>query len=369
MEIKSELEKTLGQLVRFRTVSQDLKENGRLLDFVEKEIGNSLFIRRFESNGYQSLIASTRKTSKPKLALVAHGDIVSAPDKLFKPWKEGNKIFGRGTNDMKFAIACYLTLIKDLGGKAKNYDFSIVVTSDEEIGGSNGIKYLLEKGLRPNVYLLPDGGQNWTIQKSAKGVLNLRVDSFGSSTHGSRPWDGLNAIEQLFDFLTKLKAVFPKEPCGIADHFHNSLNVGKIEGGKAVNQVPDFAQAHLDIRFTEEASRLNIQKELKSITNSYKSIKIEELVRGSSYSLNVNNRYVKLFAEIVKNKIGREPKYITSHGSSDARFLAEKNIPTLLTRPQGGGHHSDREWIDLDGLENFYLVTKRFVERIAQTKI
>lgn len=365
MKIKAELGKTLSRLVSFKSVSSNFKENGRLLDYVEKEVGDNLFVQRLVSNGSPSLIASTRKTNKPKLALVAHGDIVGAPDKLFKPWKEGNKIFGRGTNDMKFAIACYLTLIKDLGEKAKDYDFSIVITSDEELGGSNGIKYLLEKGLRPDVCLLPDGGQNWTIQKSAKGVLNLRVDSFGNSTHGSRPWDGLNAIEQLFDFLTKLRAGFPKEPCGIADHFHNSLNVGKIEGGKAVNQVPDFAQAYLDIRFTEEASRLNIQKELKNITSSYKSIKIEELVRGSSYSLDVNNRYAKLFAKIVKNKIGKEPEYVASHGSSDARYFSEKDIPTILTRPVGGGHHSDREWIDLKDLENFYMVMRDFVEAVA----
>lgn len=366
MKLIDNLEKTLNRLISFKSVSRDFKENSRQLDYIEKELAGNLFVERFTSNGYPSLIASTRKTSRPKLALAAHGDVVPASAPLFIARRVGTKIFGRGVNDMKFAIACYLTLVNDLKEKAKDYDFAIMITSDEELGGLNGVRYLLEKGFRPEVCLLPDGGQNWEIQRGAKGVLNLRIRSHGIATHGSRPWDGRNAIEQLIGFLNEIKRLFPQEPCGDNGHFHNSLNIGKIEGGQAVNQVPDFAQTDLDIRFTDEASKATLQKELKKIAGSLGRVMIEQTLSGASYTLNPNGRYAKLFANIVNEIVGKEPKYITSHGSSDARFLAEKNIPTILTRPAGGGHHSDREWIDLADLENFYAVLKEFVGRVSR---
>lgn len=261
---------------------------------------------------------------------------------------------------MKFSLACYLRLLKELKMELKNLNLAVMITTDEEIGGENGVKHLLNKGYRSKVCFLPDGGQNWEIQKAAKGVLHLKIGAGGKSAHGSRPWLGVNAIDELMEFLGKIKNLFPKEPCGDKDHFHSTVNIGRIEGGKAVNQIPDWAQALVDIRLIPE-DQIRIPKEIKKISHNFKQIKTEVLASGQSFKIDLDNPYLKLFTKIAESETKKKTVFITSHGSSDARYFAQRKIPVIATRPSGGGHHSENEWIDLKDLERFYRVLKRFV--------
>jgi len=79
----------------------------------------------------------------------------------------------------------------------------------------------------------------------------------------------------------------------------------------------------------------------------------------------LENKYVKDFLEILKEKFKIKPEFTFSHGSSDARFFFEEKIPVILIRPKGGGHHSEKEWIDLESLEKFYLILKSWVMKIS----
>ena len=64
-------------------------------------------------------------------------------------------------------------------------------------------------------------------------------------------WEGINAIENIIDFYNDISLIFTTEPCGDTNHWHNTINLGKIEGGTKVNIVPDYCYAEIDIRFTE----------------------------------------------------------------------------------------------------------------------
>ncbi len=364
----SKLSETLQTLISFKTISNNFQENQRAIDWIKEEIrGLSLFIKEFNFNQHPSLFVATQKTKKPKLLLAAHLDVVPASDEMFKLKIKGWKIFGRGVYDMKFAIACYLQILKDLGQDLKRYDFGILITTDEEIGGLNGTKKFLENGYSGRIVFLPDGGKDWNFEEKAKGVLHLLIEARGKSIHGSRPWEGENAIETLFQFLNNVKGKFPKEPCKDKRHWHTTLNIGKIEGGVATNQVPDFARAWVDIRFPPEVKIKKIKSILKSSKNKFKNkIKIVELIYGSPYRVNKNNKAIQIFSKIAFEKFKIKTGFISSHGTSDARFFAQYKIPVILIRPKGGGHHSEKEWINREDLEKFYVVLKNFVQEIAK---
>jgi len=125
---------------------------------------------------------------------------------------------------MKFAIACYLKLLQNLREDISKYNLGVMITSDEEIGGHNGVKALLDKGYRSKVCFLPDGGREWQFERGAKGAWHLLVESYGKSSHGSRPWQAKNALSQLIDFLNILKKEFTSEPCRDKFHYPNTLN-------------------------------------------------------------------------------------------------------------------------------------------------
>lgn len=365
--VRNTMYEILKKLVSFKTISQEKIENKRAIDWIKKEVRKlPVFYKEFNFGGFPSLIITTKKTKKPKLLLAAHLDVVPGPEKMFSPKIEGKKLFGRGVYDMKFAIACYLKLLEDLKDEIKNYDLGIMITCDEEIGGFYGTKKLLEEGFRAKIVFLPDGGRDWNFEIKAKGAWHLKLKSFGKSAHGSRPWEGEGAIEKLIAFLQKLKSYFKKEPCGLKDHWHPTLNIGKIEGGKATNQVSDFAQAFLDIRFTEKKEKKKIEKILRNLLSKFKGMELEEIVLANCYSVDPKNKYLQIFSRIAKEKFNIETSFVSSHGSSDARFLVERKIPVILIRPKGGGHHSEEEWIDLEDLKKYYEVLKEFVKIVAK---
>ena len=356
------MQKILKKLVSFKTISNDREENNKILNWIREEIKDlPLFIKEIDSKGVKSLVVTTQKTKKPKLFLMAHTDVVSGSSEIFKTKIIGDKMYGRGVYDMKFAIACYLKLLKEMGKNLGNYNFGIILTTDEEIGGFNGTKAVIGKGYNADVCFLPDGGEDWKIENQAKGVWHLMIESKGVSVHGSRPWLGDNAIEKLTSFLIELKKHFPIKES--KNYYCRTLNVGKIEGGTAINKVPDYAKAYIDIRFLSENEKQEIKTILGSTKNKFKGIKIISLIHGESFFISQNDKYVEIAEKIIMKEVGEKAGFSFSHGSSDARFF--KKTPVILVRPRGGGAHSEKEWIDLKDLNKFYLFIKSFVEKVA----
>lgn len=365
------LENILRKLIKLPTTTSDYRANKEGILWIKNEIKKFHFpyLKIFKKNNYPSLLATTKKTRKPKLLLAGHLDVVpGSSNLLFIPKKKGKKLIGRGVFDMKFAIACYLKLIFDLKEKLKNYDIGIMITCDEEIGGFNGTKFLIDQGYLADFVFLPDGGENWFLEEGAKGVLHLKIEAFGKNAHGSRPWQGKNAISLLFNFLKKFEKNFPLEPCGEKNHYHNTLNIGKIEGGKATNQVCSQAALFLDIRYIPETKEKEILNQIEKIKKETKKIEVKKIVRALPFKNDLRVSEIITFKKIAFKLYGIKIGKIFSHGSSDARFFREKNIPVLSIRPKGGGHHGKNEWIDLKDLERYYNVFKTWVEEIFKNK-
>ena len=344
----------LKKLIEFETVSNDKDKNRDALEWVEKQIKG--YETQFKTyNGHPVLIVGSRN---PKVCLQAHIDVVPGKKEDFKPKVKNGKLFGRGVYDMKFAIACYLEVLKEV----KSDKLGLLLTSDEEIGGFNGVGAVLEDGYDPNFCFLPDGGDSWSYDEKIKGVWHLEVSSSGVAGHASRPWEGDSAISKLISFLTELENEFEDEVYE-SECFESSMNIGKIEGGLATNQIADDAKAKVDIRFTNEKEKSEIEEKIDDLVDSYEGVEVDEEVFGASFSCDTQSEYCKTFTKLAKKKKKNVSSQI-AHGSSDARFFAQKNIPTIMIKPKGGGSHSKSEWIDLKDLNDYCQVLTEFVEQI-----
>ncbi|OGZ45713.1 MAG: hypothetical protein A3C84_04520 [Candidatus Ryanbacteria bacterium RIFCSPHIGHO2_02_FULL_48_12] len=361
-----DIEKILKQLVEFQSVTQDQEENGRLLDFVENTLKSHMHVRRFVYKGYHALFATVVNTKKPKIVLAAHCDVVPAPQRLFRMKANGSKLIGRGVLDMKFAIACYMRLVTELKKNLKEYDLGIMITSDEEVGGSHGVQYLLDKGYGAGrIAFLPDGGWEWRIETGAKGVWHIDVEAVGKSAHASRPWEGETPFFEFFEFLKDLKGQFSSAVCDGKDHYHDTVTVGRIMGGEAVNQIPSFIRASVDIRHIPETTKKDLERRILSVMKKYKKISMTERVYGYASKTNLDIPEIQTFRQIARRH-GIQTGSMFSHGSSDARFFAEKNIPTLIVWPRGGGHHSDDEWVQRRDIETYYKILRDWVLATAK---
>src|SRR5690606_13931693 len=124
----------------------------------------------------------------------------------------------------------------------------------------DGTPMLIKEGYVPEVCVLPDGGNNWQIQTFSKGFLFFIIRSYGTTAHGSRPWLGKSAIPPLLKAVDDIQAVFTnnsEDGC--------TLNIGKLHGGNAINQVPDYAEVQLDIRYMTETERGELFETVRGI--------------------------------------------------------------------------------------------------------
>ena len=353
----------LEKLISFKTVSNNHGVNKEALDWVKDELAHlPVYFDEIEEGGFPSLVIKTQKTKKPKVWLQAHMDVVEGSDRVWNTKIKDGKLYGRGAYDMKFAIACYMKIFKDLGDDLKNYNMAMVLTSDEEVGGEHGTKVLLNKGYSGEVSVLPDGGYNWSIEKAAKGSLMLYVKSRGVASHGARPWDGSNALNNMMSFLSMLQEEFPAED----ECCHNTMVIAKLLSGTASNKVPHKAEAWLDIRYLPNLHANQIREIVEKHRSKFDRMFVEEIKDISSVEVDQDHPYIHSYRDSIDKHSGAQSSFCLSHGASDARFLAEHGIIPIVTAPKGGGHHSEYEWVDIEDLDRFYKVIKDFVQKEAK---
>lgn len=345
------------RLVAYPTVVGDKHAAFDCLQYVERLLTIAgLEPTRYSSNGFESLVATTQKTKHPKLFLQAHLDVVPADTSMFALRRDGRRLIGRGAYDMKYAAACFLLLVEELGDSLKDYDFGLMFTTDEEADGTNGVKYLLDQGYGCELALIPDGGDNWRLETAAKGGWAVQATARGKTAHGSRPWEGDNAIDKLMAFVAKAQALVPEQA-----HTGTTMVLSKISGGETHNQVPDEACATFDIRFMQTADGAMIRQRFRSLAEST-GIELFDVTDIPPIELDLTLPAVAEWERTVSSVRGNASDgYALSFGASDARYFAGKNIPSIVTRPDGGGHHSADEWIDETGMYDFYECIKQYV--------
>lgn len=360
MSTPEQLLTNLRNLVRYRTETHDIATNTSCLGDIEQQFKEyGLHTTMLTFGQYPALLATTRPTKAPTLLLAAHIDVVPAEEHLYSVDEREGRLYGRGVFDMKFAVACYQQLVDKLAPQLSQYDFGVLLTTDEELGG-NSVEQFLAQGYGAEVCVLPDGGNDWQLETSNNGAWFIRLLSSGQSAHGSRPWEGQNAIDRLLIGIQEIKAVFgdpTPEKC--------SCTVSFISGGSAINQVPDSAEATIDMRFRDLQSYQAKRGQIEALAVEL-GLSIETVAQVDPGVVDVSEPHIASFLETAQQVSGKPVGQCHSLGSSDAHYFVAKGIPTILMRPTGGHPHGDKEWIDKAEFLQFYDVIKAYTERIAR---
>lgn len=350
---------TLQTLMNFRSVTSDQQAVGLLLDYVETRLKQKgLYSKRLTNAGVGSLYMSTQDTMHAKIMLQGHIDVVPDGDVFHE---DGDKIVGRGAFDMLFATASFIHLLEGLDNP-KDYDISLLLTGDEEYGGSNGVGAIMRQPLYTcDICILPDAGEGFgTMSVGAKGVLQLLLRVNGESHHASRPWEGDGAGNKLIHFISELANAFD-----MTDHQNSTMTVSRLEaGGDALNQGLDTALVGIDIRYRDKEDLSRIEKVLLSLREKY-NVTIEKQMVANNFDLDMEHPLVKDFINIYEGALGAPVRPIRAHGSSDARYFDEKGIPVIMFRPDGGGAHADYEWLSVSSWHKFHHVLEQYVKKTA----
>ena len=357
-----ELVSLTEQLMRFRSTNENLEGLKGCADFInEYFVDSGLTIQRHFKERVPSLVVTKNSTKTPKVFLVGHFDVLAGKDEQFKPRRDDGRLHGRGALDMKSGVAVIMQIIKDLA--TTNHDVGLMLTGDEERGGAHGVGHLIEDGYSSKVAIIPDGGLdvNRIVQKE-KGLLWFTLVAKGKRAHSAYPWRGENAARKLTAVIDKVASLFHPLTEHPEDHWVTTAVLTRLNAGIASNMVPDHARATFDVRYVETDDPNEIMNRVKSVLPD--GIELEHEITVVNTNTPLDHFMVKPFLETLK-AIGKEPEFILAQASSDARYFAAKNIPSIISQPRGYGHHSHDEWVDMSSIGEYYEVLREYLDRTA----
>lgn len=343
------------------TDSQPL-ERARAFSFFQNhlEVLTDIRLQRHESGGYESLLALPADCEHADTLMIGHVDVIEHPDlELYRSRIKNGRLYGPGAGDMKGALAIMLKLFTDLHRAHPGIPLGMVVTSDEECGGQNGVGYLVrEAGLRASHAIVPDGGSLNDVTVEEKGIAHLRLRTAGRAAHAARPWLAENAAARLVHGIAKLNAEFPIPPNTPEEHWVPTCSITSLHTpNRTLNCIPDTAEATLDVRFPAPHTLREILARLREILGP--EIEIDTAVSAEPSTLNPD----PLWFEITETVTGSPARRVRASGGSDARYLCEAGIQTIVARPKVGNLHAADEWIDIASMAEFYEITHRYLTR------
>lgn len=349
------LEEILADLVAIPSISTNHTACRDSIMYVQKRLlAHGLHVSGDLTSDRPWIFATTRLTKKPDILLASHLDVVPGGIDLFTMQYRSDKLVGRGVYDMKFAAACYLEFIERHTDMLHTLNLGFLFTTDEEIGGDSIID-ILKTGIHPKVVLLPDGGDDWYIESRAKGIYGVKLEAHGKTAHGSRPWEGDNAVERILDVCQAIRSDFP-----LGSHDGTTLSINGIDGGRTVNQIPDHATALIDIRSFDTNELARFDRRIHELAVASR-VEVFFAQSGSPVIFQKNNPVVQRFLDAYQTILQAPPKYKDSFGTTDARHFASYSIPCIILEPYGGGRHAPNEWIKRESLDQYYQLIEAWL--------
>ena len=336
-----------SDLIRFPSMHSRPEQISRCAGFIMDWCAqNGIHAERMDHDGIPSVMVLPEK-GRAGLLLMAHIDVVDAEDDLFVPRVENDRLYGRGANDDKYAVALGLVMFRDrlnalkaAGRSQKDMALGLLITGDEEIGGMNGAAKALPL-IRADYVVALDGGNPQQVITKEKGIIDIKLTCTGKAAHGARPWMGVNAVDLLMEDYTRLKTLFAEED---EDHWHRTVNLGRIRAGESTNKVPDVAEGWFNIRVTEHDDPAALIDKIRKTVSGTVSI-----VRTVPVFLAADSPYTERLLALSGATAGK------AHGASDARYLGENGLTGVVWGAEGFNTlHSRDECLHIPSLQSIY---------------
>jgi succinyl-diaminopimelate desuccinylase len=358
---------TLKRLIAIPSVSSDRAALQAAVDLIAsyiKQAAPDATIEHFKSKGKPSLLAYAGKKRPPKFAVLLNGhvDVVPAKPEQFKPRIEGNKLFGRGAQDMKSAALVLTTVFCELAPRCA-FPLGLQIVADEEVGGHNGTAYQLQQGVVADFVVCGEFTPEATICNESRGVCQVRVHFAGKVAHSAYLWEGNNALLQAHHFIDALLTRYPVPKQG---DWVTTANISSISTpNAAMNQVPGKATLDIDIRYIPDDPNFAYKRTAKAFLRSLNATAdVEFLMFEPSHFADPGHPLSKKLAAALQTTTDKPTRFIQKHGGADVRFYSTKGIPAMVMGVQGAGLHGDNEYCLITSITQYKQTLARFLDSV-----
>jgi succinyl-diaminopimelate desuccinylase len=333
-----------------------LSENGFRTEYIDYDKNRSHLIARKGSN-----LENAAVVFSGHMDTVPLGELPWSADP-FSGKLIDDKIYGRGSSDMKGGIAAMVLAAIQSAEINPDISLCIILTAGEE-SGCQGAVQLLSKYTDPcKAKGIIIGEPTANIPAIGhKGGLYLNVIAKGKTAHSSMPHLGDNAIYKAAEGVLKVKEYIFHEKAdpvlGIP-----TLNVGKFRGGINLNSVPDHAEFTMDIRTTTETDHLNLLQDLRNLLGN--ELTIETIVDLPAVSSDVKSPFVQMVYSVCgisfENKgFVKTMPYLTDGAVLQSAF---KDGPVVILGPgQPEMAHQRDEYCYIRNIEEAVKIYKEII--------
>lgn len=359
-QLEKDLINLTSQLIRFKTVDGNYSAQRKCIQFIAQYLSTAgdVYFSHHTHHDYPSLVVTNTDTKKPDVLLNGHIDVVPGLDSDFMPYIEGGRLYGRGAMDMKGGVATIMKIFCDVADHPLAPSVGLMITSDEERGGCSGVRHLVQDhGWGAKFVLTPEGKDSMVLVIREKGACWIKLKAHGTSAHSAQPWQGDNAVDKVIHAYERLQSLFPKP----SDSWQSTISIsGMSTKGSVYNQVPDYAEAIVDVRYTEDMGR-SIDEVFAKLKQVVPEVEVELIVNGEMLDVPENNKYLRRLKKVASEVVGHDVPFGYNHGASDAKWFTVKGIPAVVSGIVGGGHHAPDEYVETESLVQYYNIVRTFI--------
>ncbi|NLA90718.1 MAG: M20 family metallopeptidase [Synergistaceae bacterium] len=325
-----------------------------------------------------SVLADLNGDAEGGVLFNGHLDVVPTGDEAkwtsppFKAEVRDGRLYGRGSTDMKGAVNAFMhamVAVRDAGVPLKKGVWLHAV-ADEECGGRMGTAWIADTGRLPPADMGIVGECSTYegevgIVRACTGIVQLKFESRGKASHAARPHEGNNAVINMCRVMIALQDKYERDTT-VYDELlpPNTISPATtIKGGVKTNVIPDYCEAEVDIRVVPNMTPENVRAKIDKIIAD---VKAEHPEVDVTYTMGhwdpetlvpADAPVIKEAEKAVEKVMGYKPKHMKRSGTTDARFLNPKGIPSPVAFGPGdvvlGKMHDVDESVGVQDLINW----------------
>lgn len=372
----------LERLVSFRTVSR--ASNMALLDYVVGLLPGAASVDLIGAEeGRSNLLVTMGPADRAGVMLSGHSDVVDVANQRwshdpFRLTQVGDRLYGRGTADMKGFLACAIACAERAATRRLATPLQLAISYDEEIG-CVGVRSMLarleDRPLKPLLCLVGEP-TSMRVAVGHKGKAGLRALCTGREAHSALPDTGLNAVYLAGDFIAALRRLQARlasqdnaDPA--YDVPHSTVHVGMVRGGEALNIVPGSCTVDFEIRniAADDIDRLveTVKAEARAIVAPLHEAFPEADIRIDQVSgyPGLDTRHDGAIRFVASLTGGNDTETRLAFGTEGGLFAARLGTPTVICGPgsMDQGHKPD-EFVSRDQMARCDAMLAALLDRM-----
>jgi len=310
-------------------------------------------------------VVARKGSGAPTLALVGHHDVVPPDDRQvdadggYVVETRDGRIHGRGSADMKGAVAAAMLAFRDADPAGELVFASFV---GEEDGGV-GARHAIDGGFAPDLALVGEGSTGYSapgvtdVAVAHKGRRGSTVVARGAAAHASEPDAGENAIYRAADAVGVLRDLAFPATTVAGERVEGSLVATMTEGGSAWNVIPERCEVTVDER-TVPGERAPIER-VEDVPGV--EVRVDQDLPPMACGDDAFADAVLAAADAAQDGA---PDHVVKPHATDAGWLAAAGTDCVVCGPaEPGEAHTDAESVSVAVLERCRAIYRRVAER------